>query len=95
MRIERQLHHIDALPIALAFEQFAHGAAAANLDLSFNALILARTVLLCCGLRRIAATPRDTADGLAFFIDNYLLKSLFNMGLAQFFKEIDFYPIER
>lgn len=62
MPIERQLHHINALPIAVAFEQFADGAATENPDLSFDALIFPRTVLLCCGLRRIAAALGDTAN---------------------------------
>ena len=84
MRIERQLHQINALPIAVASEQFADGAAAANPDLSFDALIFPRAVLLCFGLRRIAAALGDTANECAVLIDSYLPKRLFNMGLAQF-----------
>ena len=84
MPIERQLHPINPLPIAVASEQFADGAATANLDLSFDGLILPRTVLLCFGLRRIAATLGDTANECAVLIDSYLPKRLFNMGLAQF-----------
>ena len=94
MRIERQLHHINARPIAVASEQFADCAATANPDLSFDSLTFPQTVLLCFGLRRIAATLGDTANECAVLIDSYLLKSLFNMGLRRLFEEIDFYKID-